>query len=443
MRACRTTIAMCVLLAISQYALATDYNDDEQVADASAEDAVAGLDTKDEKRAPTRQIFKHALDNAPPFFRDTKGTFKIRTFDLGRDLGDSPIREALAAGFELGLQSGKWRDALSYQLSWHTSYGIDAPPGLGNTGVLQPDQSDISVLSRAFVQWDVNDTSRIRVYRQDFNLPYINRQDSRMIPNTYEALAYTYFGDRLDAIVGYVSKVKRVDSERFVPMGERAGVAGSDAGTAMIGAQYKWPNGVKLSSILQQTDDIFATNHADISYRRSLSENWGLQLGAQLTNQWSVGNELLGDFDTHMVGLRSKFSYRGAIFTLAGTRTGDLPIRSPFGGNPSYTKPMVGKADNAREHAVRLGYSHNFTPLGIEGISFNAKYTRSWNGLSPVGTALGSRDEFDLTVDWRPETGFLAGLWLRVRWGRWNRGEGIPDTSEYRVILNYTMSAFE
>ena len=74
------------LLVFSHAVYATDYADDEDVAAESAEDVTVGIDTKDEKQrfAPSRQIFRHALDNAPPFFKDTKGSFKIRTFDLAR-----------------------------------------------------------------------------------------------------------------------------------------------------------------------------------------------------------------------------------------------------------------------------------------------------------------------------------------------------------------------
>ncbi len=420
---------------------ATEYQASEQVAAESAEESSVGFERIDERfrLGPARKVLRDIFSKAPPYWRDTTASFKLRTFDFRRDDGGVGVRDALATGFELGIESGKWREAFSFSVAWHTSFGLRNPVGKGNTGVLLPDQSDISVISRAFGQWSFSEVTRARVFRQDFNMPYINRQDSRMIPTTHEAYVLEHLGERFQGVVGHVTKVKVRDSDEFVPMAEQAGVEGSNNGTSILGLQYRWPAGLKLAAMFQHTQDLFGTRYLEASYRRTLDDRWGLQLAAQISQQGSVGAELLGDFDTYAWGLRGRVSYRGAILTLAATRSGSAQISSPFGGSPGYTEPMVGDFDRAREEAIRVGISQNFAPRGLRGLSATVNYTAGRNGRLDDGTRLGAADELDVTIDFRPEDGILEGLWFRLRWGEWDRGNAFPKRRDVRFIINYSL----
>jgi hypothetical protein len=46
-----------------------------------------------------------------------------------------------------------------------------------------------------------------------------------------------------------------------------------------------------------------------------------------------------------------------------------------------------------------------------------------------------------VTADFRPEKGFLKGLWLRIRYAEGDRGSPEADRSEFRLILNYSLGA--
>ena len=61
--------------------------------------------------------------------------------------------------------------------------------------------------------------------------------------------------------------------------------------------------------------------------------------------------------------------------------------------------------------------------------------------MSPDGTALNAERELSLTADFRPERTWLKGLWLRVRYGKGERGDGASDRRELRLILNYNLRA--
>jgi hypothetical protein len=367
----------------------------------------------------------------------------VRLYDLARDDGIEPIADGTAIGTELTHSSGKWRDRISTVVTWHTSFGADAEDNFGRTILLGADQSDLSVISRAWLQYDLGTTASLRLYRQDFNMPYINRKDSRMIPITHEAYMLRFPGERLQWVFGQVTKMKSRDSEDFVPMGEIAGVDDSNAGTTVAGLSYELSDRTTLGAFVQHTSDLFTTAFSEASFKRTLNENWGLQLAAQLTNQWSTGEELLGDFSTYSWGLRSKVSFRGAILTAAYTDTGSAVIRSPFGGTPGFTSSMLYDFDRTREQGYRVGLSQNFARLGLPGTSLIVNYTKGRNAETDDGMPLADADEIAITADIRPQKGFLKGLWLRVRYAEGDRGSPVDDRREVRIILNYGLEALQ
>lgn len=439
----RHVVAMFLLISVLT-ARAAEYQQLENLAAESADQATLGLRDigKAREKSPRRWLLRDALADRSPFWRDSSLDLGIRVYDFRRENGNQSIAEAFAAGTELTFRSGKWRDRLSTIVSWHTSFAIDAPDGLGRTGLLAENQSDLSVISRAYLQYDFAKSTSLRLYRQDFNMPYLNRQDSRMIPNTHEAYVLRHPGKRLEWVFGHVTKMKRRDSEDFVPMGEIAGIIGNNAGTSVAGARYTLSDDTTLGALLQHTDDVFTTAYSEMSFRRKLSEDWGMQLATQLTNQWSSGDELIGDFNTYTWGLRGKVSFRGFILTGAYTQAGDAEIQKPFGGTPGFTSSMLFDFDRPNENAYRVGLSQNFAVIGRPDFSLIVNYTKGRNAKTAVGGALPDTEEIAITADFRPQEGFLKGLWLRIRYADGDRGSPLADRRDVRVILNYTLAAF-
>ena len=436
-------VLILAALATTRVTFGAEYQEAENIAPESAETAPLSLDGFHEAliKRPARQIFREQLTKAPPFWRDSSLDFGLRMYDFRRDNGIETTADSLAVGTELTYSSGKWRERLSTVITWHTSTGIDTFESSGNSGLLGEGESNLSVISRAYLQYEFGEVLSTRLYRQDFNMPYLNRQDVRMIPNTHEAYVLRYPGKRWEWLAGYVTKIKKRDSEEFVPMAEAAGVDGDDTGTSVAVGRYNFADKSVLGVVVQHTADLFSTAYSEGTVRRTLSENWGLQLGAQFTNQWSVGAEKLGDFSTYTGGLRGMLSYRGTVLTTAYTKTGDAAIRTPFGGTPGYTSSMIFNFDRANEDAWRIGLSQNFARLGLPGVSLIVNYMESRNSTTNIGEPLPDADELDITADFRPEKGFFKGLWLRVRYSDANRGSPEADREDWRIILNYSVSA--
>jgi hypothetical protein len=123
--------------------------------------------------------------SSEPFFRYADFTLQPRLYY--RYLRNSSgLQEAFAAGGSLSFTTGWWRDTFQLGVTGYTTQPVVAPNGAGNTGLLQPNGGGFSVLGQAWAK--VKDgPATATLFRQALQLPFINGNDSRMIPNTFEA----------------------------------------------------------------------------------------------------------------------------------------------------------------------------------------------------------------------------------------------------------------
>lgn len=378
------------------------------------------------------------LPDTGPFLSDSQTSFKFRGYDFERTDGfGTTLSQAFALGGELRFESGEWKDNLSVAASWYTSQGIDAPENLDGTGLLGPGQSDISVIGRAFVKVDAGSWAA-RFYRQDFMLPYINRQDIRMIPITHEAYGAAWVGEKLNFVGGHVTKIKLRTSEEFIPMAEAAGVEGGTAGTTLAGLRYT-SAGFEVGGLTAYTHNAFNIAYGEVNWAHTFSDDWAVRLSAQYTDQRSVGRQDLGDFSTHTWGVRFGGSFRNGTFALAYTDTDEAAaIRGPFGGRPTFNSMMVLDFDQAGEEARRISLSYHFGRIGLPALSVQTSFGRGRNAIDAItGLPLSDAEETDITIDYRPQQGKLEGLWIRLRMADVSRMDPANDRTDVRLIINY------
>ena len=378
------------------------------------------------------------LPDTGPFLNDSQTEFKFRGYDFERTDGFGVTQsQASTLGGDLSFESGRWKDTLSVAASWYTSQGVDAPENLDGTGLLGPGQSDISVIGRAFVRVDVGEW-RARFYRQDYMMPYINRQDSRMVPNTHEGYGFARLGEKLSFTGGHITKIKRRTSEEFIPMAEAAGVPGGTAGTTAAGMKYDTGD-FQAGGLIAYTHDAFNIAYGEANWARTISDNLAFKLSAQYTDQRSVGRQDLGDFSTHTYGVSFGGSFRNASFTVAYTKTDEgAAILSPFGGRPGFNSMMILNFDRAGEEGRRISLSFHFGRVGVPGLSLQTNFGRGRNAIDAItGLPLSDDEEDDITIDYRPEQGKLAGLWIRLRTADVSRMDPANDRNDVRLIINY------
>ena len=459
MRASRHAVPLLFLSALPLAALAPD----AAWAQESSRGEAPTPDTAEDLAGPLQSAFEEdpvpagripALEKLrkklPPFLRDTELAFRFRTFYWNEERIDDTQPRALTVGGALVYQSGQLKDVFSMGASLYFSEPLWAPSDGDGTGLLQPGQNGYVVAGQAWGKIRYADQS-LQLYRQVVDLPYVNKADTRMTPNTFEA--YMLRGSvpevprlgQINYVIGWIDKIRRRDQENFVPMSSAAGVPGGDDGMFTTAFRSR-PNDQSYCGVTNHfVPDTFNTLYAEASYVRSferilrhpLDDSLGFRFEGQVTWQRGVGAERLGAFDAVNFSWRSALSYRGVIFTIATSVTGeDGEIQKPWGLYPGYLGLMQSDFDRPGETAWLLGLSYDFEKLGVPGVSAFINYAEGFNGLLVGTSTITNERAVDATVDYKPKEGWYRGIWLRVR-GSWLKVKGEGTATQVRVILNY------
>ena len=130
-----------------------------------------------------------------------------------------------------------------------------------------------------------------------------------MVPNTFEGYSIDGRWRNGRFIAGYVDKMKRRASDTFIPMSHAMGVLDKDTGMMMLGIRYESEGRFWLGVIGSVVPDVMSTVYSELDTTWKAGE-WDFRFGAQITDQRSVGNDLLtGDkFNTQSVGIRAAAS---------------------------------------------------------------------------------------------------------------------------------------
>ena len=437
-----------VLLAVAaeSRAVPPEYITSEQPVPASVEDEVTPMDGVVPIKVPVPSVFprlKKRLEKTAPFWRDTGLLLHPRVyyFDRQRDNADDSV--ALAYGGWLAYDSGWWRDRFKLNASVYTTQRAYGPDDKDGTLLLRQGQQGFTVLGKANVELKFSEAVSATLYRQSFNLPYLNRNDSRMVPNTFEA--YTLTKRPLDdwaLIVSQVTQMKRRERDDFISMSEAAGFNDRDEPLTMAGVRYDFSDDINIGAISQYAWEFMNTFYSEANAVWNFADDWALRLAGQYTDQRSVGDEIGGDFDTYVYGGKLAASYRSATLTLAFSSTDNgAGIRNPFGGYPGYLNLMIAAFNRADEDAWLAGASYDFARIGVPGLSSFINYARG-NTPDRGGNASPDQWEFDFTVDYRVQSDLLEGLWLRARAAFLDQDDDVSgggDVRDYRVILNYDL----
>jgi hypothetical protein len=387
------------------------------------------------ERPPLFPWVRQGLQTLPPFFADTQLEARFRTYYLRKDPTTDEKSEAWATGGSISYRSGWLEDLFAVEIEGFTSQPIVAPDDRGGTLLLEPVQDGYSVLGIA------NGKLRYKGivltgFRQYLDLPYFNRQDSRMTPNTFESITLAKPEGELRFSTGYTWKIKLRNSDEFQSMTKAIGLD-EDRGLAHAGAVWDPDETFHLGAIVGVMPDVAAGIYGELGIGGDLGEKWEARFDAQFTVRWDIGKDLSGELfdDTWNLGIRASASHAGAVFRLGLSVTGpDASIESQWGTNPSYVDLMQRTFTRADEKALLASFSYDFSGLGVDGLSLIVNF------VTILDVELGVREddrEIDVTVDYRVKKGLFESFWLRLR-GSWLTEESTGHGgSDVRVILRY------
>jgi len=446
----RGVAAVLLALATAQggpvLAAPPEYLVNEKPVPASVEEERSPMESAYDVEALPPGLFpglRKRLEDAPPFWRDSHLYIRPRSYYFDRRRENTDDSVAAAYGGWLSFRSGAWLDRISIDATLFTTQKAYGPGDKDGTLLLGEGQEGFWVLGEANLGVRLTENLSAKVYRQSFNLPYLNRNDGRMVPNTFEAYTLNkHLSDRWVFVASHVTQMKRRESDNFVSLSEAAGFDGTDEPLTVGSARYDFSENVDIGATYQYAWEFMETFYGEANAVHRFNEDWAIRLGAQYTGQQSVGDEIGGGFDTYVYGGKIAASYRNAILTLAFSSTDEARIRNPFGGYPGYLSLMVQSFNRAREDGWLVGLSYDFSRLGLPGLSGFVNYAE---GDTPDSGPRASPDqeEFDITLDYRFQSRPLRGLWLRARAAVLDQDDDVPganDVDDYRVILNYQRS---
>ena len=364
----------------------------------------------------------------------------LRTYYLDQESLTGAPASAWAFGGWAGLRSPWWGDMFQVGLVGYTSLKLIGPDDEDGTRLLAPGQEAIAVLGEAFGSLRMFGQT-FTGYRQRINRPFINLQDSRMVPNTFEAYTLSGAASGVSYTGGYITKIKTREANHFVWMSDAAGGGNSDhKGTAFAGATWDFVKDGYIRADFQQTGDVFNTVYVDGKYPIALDQQTVMALGAQYYHQKSVGSALIGNFSTWGGGAQATITRGPFGGQLYYTQTGKgFDTQNPYGDHPSYLYLMQVAFNTAGEEAWGVGGNINFATLGAPGLTAAAVYASGKNRINAkTGASIPDRDETNIRADYAfPKGTPLEGLVATFRYS-WLHQDGSPQTApQLRAYLNY------
>jgi hypothetical protein len=400
---------------------------------------------------PLERLFepvKESMKDLPPFFRDTDLKVHFRSYYLNREKSDGVTEnEAWAFGGWLSYKSGWLLDIFGIGATFYGSAPLYAPSDKDGTLLLAPGQEGYYVVGEAYAALRYQDYVLVKGPRQLVDQSYINPQDNRMTPNTFEGVTAGGKIDWVQYLAGYLWKIKPRNSDTFISMAEQAGAKGSDDGVIMGGVRLTPIEGLRIDLTEQYGVNTFNTIYAEGDYVLPVSKDWKLRLGAQFTDERAVGDELVNNaaaksWSTQVGGMRAQAIWGELILTAAFSITASgNTIQSPWGSYPGYLSMIVNDFDRANEKAILAGIAYDFSKLITPGLGANFNVATGWDAIDPKTRANApDQTEYDVTIDYRPNwlrPAFLQGMWLRLRGAVIDVQNANQLDWQVRIILNW------
>jgi len=391
---------------------------------------------------PARQ----AISKLPPFLGDTDLKVHFRSYYFNRTNPDDTVNEAYALGGWIAYQSGWLFDTFAMGATLYGSAPIYTPPDRDGTLLLQPGQNGYYVPGEAWGALRYKEYALLKGYRQQVDQGYINPQDNRMTPNTFQGITLAGKVSWLQYLAGFLWQIKPRNSDEFISMSSQAGAVNSNDGVGLFGVSVTPLEGLRIDVSNQYGVNTFNTIYAEGQYLMPLNEDWKLRFGAQITDQRAVGDALLAPGNgrfwvTQVGGTRLEVLYRQLTLTAAFSLTGSgNNIQTPWGSYPGYLSMIELSFNRARETAALVGAAYDFSQVLTPGLSANVNLVWGWNAIDPTTRKNApNQAEYDATVDYRPpfKVPVLQGMWVRFRSAIIDQHDAQTLGYQFRIIINW------
>jgi len=412
-----------------------------QQSDAPPSSTESGQSPLDESFVP-RARAEWVRETRRQAWKDTQFDAQVRSYDFDRDRYDGSESEAWAVGGSVGLKSGYFRERFAIGATGYTSQKLHGAEDEDGTLLLAPGQHGYAVLGELYGELLLNEYVRLGVGRRGLDTPYVNGNDTRMTPNTFEAITLLglYGGDgkaEWRAGGGYVDEIKPRNAEEFVSMASAAGAPdGISRGVYVGGGNYR-KGDFSIGAIDYYSDDIINIFYSEVKHALPLGDASRLQLALQYSDQRSTGDNLLRStgFSANQWGSKAEIATGSLLISVAYTSAGgNTDMQAPWSGHPGYTSVQMEDFFRDGEDAWMLRATYNFK--SVKGLSVYGLWV---DGSDPEEPGQFAKEEYDFNLQWTPDSGPLNGLVLRLRYAHASQDD--PANSgqdELRLMIFYS-----
>jgi hypothetical protein len=222
----------------------------------------------------------------------------------------------------------------------------------------------------------------------------------------------------------------------------------STNGITVFNAGYNGFKNLKLALWNYYADDISNNLYAQADYTLPV-KSWKLKLGGQYLYQKDVGDNLAGDLNFRMWGLKAVLAGKGwSVFGAFNHSGGDTKMLNAWGGDPGYTS-MIFSRNQYRESvdAFQVGFQYKI----LKNLMFKAAYSKYKEsetdaparvlgaGSSGFVSPQKDADELDLVLVYKPVKKWMIKLFYANRTSEYDSVNGKDLTQRHtRLVTSYS-----
>jgi hypothetical protein len=311
---------------------------------------------------------------------------EIRLGYIQQENESNPNSYATALGGILKYETAPWND---FKLGVAGYISQKVPFTTGTQEKLNPDFFDADgdsfvYVGEAYMEYADSDVT-VRLGRLLIDTPFLETDDVRMLPNTFEGAMAMYHGiEKTTLSAGYLQRWAGFDSPRghtdsineFKKFGENH----DSNGVFLLGGTNESIDNLALQVWGYRVDKVTDALYTDAAYTLCLSETAGIKFAAQYATfdekEENIGVKSGIDGSVYGLGVNVNVGMLtlGVAMNRAFNDAGKY-VMNGLGGGPYYTSMEEMTIDGMEDAtAYQVSSEVDMALLGVEGLTFTALY---------------------------------------------------------------------
>jgi len=252
------------------------------------------------------------------------------------------------------------------------------------TDFFDADGKSFIYIGEAYANYSVSDLT-LRIGRQRIETPFVNGDDVRMLPNTFEAVVGKYSAiENTTITAGYLYRWAGFDSPQghheHINQFNQFGVNHDSNGVIMLGAVNESIENLVIQGWLYRTDKVTDIAYVDANYKFNFDEEKSVDFLAQYAildeNTNSLGNATGMDGTVNGFGINLNLAqyHAGIAYNHAFNREGKVVVDG-LGGGPYYTSMEEMTIDGIEDvEAYKLYADVDMESAGLHELNLAVAY---------------------------------------------------------------------